>query len=59
MMSYDFVLLGVVKGTDSYKEGRKTNIPPQNKKKLLASSLSRHSSLSSLEYLPITYIGVW
>jgi hypothetical protein len=34
MMSHDFVLLGVVKGTDSYKEGRKTKIPPQNKKKL-------------------------
>jgi hypothetical protein len=29
MMSLDFVLLGVVKGTDSYAEGRKTTILPQ------------------------------
>jgi hypothetical protein len=29
MMSLDFVLLGVVKCSDSYAEGRETTIPPQ------------------------------
>jgi hypothetical protein len=42
MMSLDFVLLGVVKYTDSYPQGSETKIPPQIKKKLLASSLSYH-----------------
>jgi hypothetical protein len=40
MMSSDFVLLRVVKRTDSYVVGCNTNTLPQNKKKMLASNLS-------------------
>ncbi len=50
MMSLDFVLLGVVKCTDSYAEGSKTTIPPKLKKNLLASSLSRAPTTSQRSF---------
>jgi hypothetical protein len=55
MMSLDFVLLGVVKYTDSYAQGRETKIPPKIMKKLLASSLSY--SLFSIKFRRIGFFG--